>query len=340
LLNIPVAFDGTGSGDRGHTGSLSYKWDFGDASPLGLGALPVHTFLTTGIFPVTLTVTDADGWSASVSHPVTIGSASGVPGAPVGVTATGSTGQASVTWSAPASNGSPISSYTVTAADATAPSRGGQQVTVIGAPPATSTTVAGLTNGDSYTFSVTATNANGAGPASSPSNAVTPTATLGPNLVKNSSFEKNLIGWGSLNGKLTRIKPGAGKGAPQGGTYAAHVAWAKGKLFTLGDSVNVALHPTVLSAVAGAQYQSSVWVRASGTSIGKPLKLILRERNPARLIVHDTFIQITLTKTWQKIIVQGAVITTGDSLGVAVEQDNAVKGNAFDADIVWLRKVG
>ena len=39
-------------------------------------------------------------------------------------------------------------------------------VTVTGSPPATSTTVTGLTNGTAYTFTVSATNANGTGPAS------------------------------------------------------------------------------------------------------------------------------------------------------------------------------
>src|SRR4029077_4798934 len=46
--------------------------------------------------------------------------------------------------------------------------------TVTGNPPATTTTVTGLTNGTSYTFKVAASNASGTGPASSPSNAVTP----------------------------------------------------------------------------------------------------------------------------------------------------------------------
>ena len=48
-----------------------------------------------------------------------------------------------------------------------------------GSPPATSTPVTGLTNGTSYTFTVAATNAIGTGPASAPSNAVTPNALPG-----------------------------------------------------------------------------------------------------------------------------------------------------------------
>ncbi|MGY1684226.1 S8 family serine peptidase [Geodermatophilus sp. SYSU D00867] len=87
------------------------------------------------------------------------------PGAPAGVTATAGDRSATVSWSPAADNGSPVTGYTVTAAP------GGATATTTGA---TSATVTGLTNGTSYTFTVTATNAVGTGPAGGPSTAVTP----------------------------------------------------------------------------------------------------------------------------------------------------------------------
>jgi hypothetical protein len=93
------------------------------------------------------------------------------PAAPTGVSASAGTGSATVSWTAPTSGGSPITSYTVT------PFIGGTAqapVVVSGAPPATSTTVSGLTSGTTYTFTVTATNAVGTGPASAQSGPVTP----------------------------------------------------------------------------------------------------------------------------------------------------------------------
>ena len=84
-----------------------------------------------------------------------------------------------MSWTAPSSGGSAITSYTVTpyiGSSAQTP------VTVSGSPPATTATVTGLTNGTSYTFTVSATNAVGTGPASSPSNAVTPGSGSGPSV--------------------------------------------------------------------------------------------------------------------------------------------------------------
>jgi hypothetical protein len=71
-----------------------------------------------------------------------------------------------VNWTAPESNGgSPITGYTATASGG-----GGQQCTTTSG---TTCVVNGLSN-TAYTFTVTATNALGTGPASEPSSPVTP----------------------------------------------------------------------------------------------------------------------------------------------------------------------
>ncbi len=94
-----------------------------------------------------------------------------VPGAPTIGTATAGNAQATVNWTAPASNGgSAITGYVVTPyIGATA-----QTTTTVGN--VTSTVISGLTNGTTYTFRVAAINAVGTGNQSGNSNAVTPVA--------------------------------------------------------------------------------------------------------------------------------------------------------------------
>ena len=91
--------------------------------------------------------------------------ASTTPGMPASVSAQAGDASATVSWSAAAANGSPVSGYTVIA------SPGGATATTTGA---NNATVRGLANGVSYSFTVTATNWRGNGPASPPSNSVTP----------------------------------------------------------------------------------------------------------------------------------------------------------------------
>ncbi len=101
------------------------------------------------------------------------------PGAPTGVTAVAGNTQATVTWVAPASAGSsPITSYTVTSSPSSKTCTTGGSLTC---------TVAGLTNGTPYTFTVKATNAVGTGPASAPSAPVTPSTTTAPGAPRNVS---------------------------------------------------------------------------------------------------------------------------------------------------------
>ena len=143
------------------------------------GSPPATSTTVTGLtngtsytFTVSATNAVGTGPASTPSNSVTP-TAPTVPGQPSGVSATAGNGSASVSWTAPNNGGSAITSYTVTpyiGSTAQTP------VTVSGSPPATSTTVTGLTNGTAYTFTVSATNSVGTGPASAPSNAVTPTA--------------------------------------------------------------------------------------------------------------------------------------------------------------------
>jgi subtilisin family serine protease len=93
------------------------------------------------------------------------------PGAPRNVRAVAGDANATVYWSAPESDGgSAITTYQVTSSpdDQTCTTRG-----------ALTCVVNGLTNGTPYTFTVTATNSEGSGDASTPSTAVTPRTRAG-----------------------------------------------------------------------------------------------------------------------------------------------------------------
>ena len=57
LVGENVAFDSTGSTDLDGT-IVAYEWDFGDGSPIVNGPTPSHTYMASGAYFVTLTVTD------------------------------------------------------------------------------------------------------------------------------------------------------------------------------------------------------------------------------------------------------------------------------------------
>lgn len=123
---------------------------------------------TTYTFSVTATNDYGTGPPSNPSEPVTPVSA---PDAPVITGVTPADSAVTVSWSAPFNEGSPITRYTVTSNPPVAAVNVGGNTTTA--------TVSGLSNGTSYTFTVTATNALGTGPPSSPSSPVTPARVPG-----------------------------------------------------------------------------------------------------------------------------------------------------------------
>lgn len=149
---------------------LDVAFGVSGACSLDGGTLTV-TFHAAGVGACTVTASQAGNGAwlpAQVSHALNVQAVAGPPGAPTGVAATPGDGVAAVQWAAPTdTGGSAITGYTVTASGPP-----GRTCTTTGA---LACTVAGLTNGTAYTFTVVATNATGhTSGASQPSQPVIP----------------------------------------------------------------------------------------------------------------------------------------------------------------------
>ncbi len=175
----PPASDG-GSAITGYTvvpyvGSTAQSSLSVTASSTATSAtVPGLTNGTTYTFTVSATNGVGTGPGSSPSNAVTPSVAAVPPGTPYGVTATAGTGSITVGWAAPSNGGSTITSYTVTPYIG---STAGTATVVTGNPAPTTATFAGLTNGTTYTFTVSATNGAGTGAASGASNLAAPEAS-------------------------------------------------------------------------------------------------------------------------------------------------------------------
>jgi hypothetical protein len=120
----------------------------------------------------TVVLTASDGTNAAGSATFTWYVAPVAPSQPAAVTVTPGRHQLGLSWSAPVTGGSPITSYDVTITPA-----GGSPTTTATGTTATTFTATGLVNDTSYDVTVAATNAVGTGTASTPS-AGTPSAAV------------------------------------------------------------------------------------------------------------------------------------------------------------------
>ncbi|MEN1760406.1 fibronectin type III domain-containing protein [Anoxynatronum sibiricum] len=168
-----ITFNNPGAQNFGTTPTLTATADSGltvhfSSSTPGVATITsggVLTFITAG----TATINANQPGNASylpateVSRSFTVNPVA--PGAPTAVTADAGDTEATISFTAPASNGgAAITGYTVTSNP--------EGLTAIGT--ASPITVMGLTNGQAYTFTVTATNMAGTGAASFASNSVAP----------------------------------------------------------------------------------------------------------------------------------------------------------------------
>ena len=155
-------------------------------------------------FTVTATNGVGTGPASAPSNAVVPAAPVVVPGTARNVAAIAGNASAKITFDAPAANGgSPITRYAVLA---NPPGGVDQQAGTA----ATTRTLTGLANGITYTFTVTATNAVGTGPASAPSNAVVPAA---PVVVPGTARNVAAIA-GNASAKITFDAPAADGGSP------------------------------------------------------------------------------------------------------------------------------
>ena len=117
----------------------------------------------------------AAGDASVTGYVLTYANSNTVPGAPINVIAEPGDAQATLTWVAPAQGACPITSYVIDIYTGST-----LVATITTATNATSDTIAPLTNGTKYTFTVAATNCDGTGPPSTATEPIIPSHPTTP----------------------------------------------------------------------------------------------------------------------------------------------------------------
>jgi RHS repeat-associated protein len=190
---VPLVPTGVSASAGDHSAQVSWTAPSGNGDPITgytvkayAGATLVQTVtLTSPVSSTTVTgLTNGTAYTFTVAATNTVGTGvassatsavtpAGLPAAPSPLGGTRGDGSVALSWPAVSPNGSALTGYTV---------KTFQGVTLLSTTPVgpavTSLTVSGLTNGTAYTFTVTATNGVGTGPAAT-SAAVTPAGLPG-----------------------------------------------------------------------------------------------------------------------------------------------------------------
>ena len=172
-----------------------------------------------------------------------------------------------MSWTAPASNGSPITGYTVKSTP--------DGLTGTSAGAATSATVSGLANGTSYTFTVVATNGVGDSTPSAPSNSVTPEAPTVPDpptgVTAAAGAGQATVSWtppvsngGSpITGYTVTSDPAGGTASTLGATSTTVTGLANGTAYTFTVVASNAVGPSAPSTPSNSVTPSAAAVNSN-----------------------------------------------------------------------------
>jgi len=335
-----------------NTGALPFVFGYKGSAPVlttmssNTAVIPSANIVLDGVnYLRTVTVTAPTGVSGSSTIIVKTGTTTllsfvvtvtGLPGAPTIGTAIAGDARATVSFTAPASNGeAAITSYTVTS------DPGGITATGTASP----ITITGLTNGTSYTFTVTAANGLGTGPASAASNAVVPkgiqtitfanpgsqsfgtspviTATASSGLTVDFSSSTTSVCTIASDGTLTFLSSGTcSVSAAQSGntTYAAAITVSQS--FTVSAILPGA--PTIGAATAG-DAQATVSFTAPASNGGAAITSYTVTSDPGGITATGTASPITITGLTNGTSYTFTVTATNDvGTGPASAASNAV----------------
>ncbi|MGY4515788.1 autotransporter domain-containing protein [Lysobacter sp. HA18] len=265
------------------------------------------------------------------------------PDAPTIGSATAGDGQATLTFTAPASNGGDtITGYTVTSLPSGISASGASSPIV----------VSGLTNGTSYTFTVTATNSAGTGAASAASNAVTPkadqsiifanpgaqnfgtsptlTATSTSGLTVNFSSTTTGVCTITSGGALTFVSSGTCTiSADQAGDAATNAAATVTHSFNINTVLPAA--PTIGVATAG-DAQATITFTAPASNGGATITAYTVTSLPGGITATGASSPITLTGLTNGVAYSFTVTaTTSAGTGAASTASNTVTPKSSQA---------
>jgi len=164
-------------------------------------------------------------------------------------------------------------------------------------------------------------------PTASPSPSVTPTP--GVNLLSNPGFESGISPWASWQGKISLSSDA------HSGSRSASVAFVSGSTpptYTIGNGPP----GEVTDPPVGARYEATAWVKGAGSSIGKQVRLVIRDSKGNTQ--HETAGPwVALSSGWQQISVTHTISKAGmTGLDIYVVQTKAAGSDSFLVDDLSL----